>query len=450
MTDEPGIHILIAEDEAKLAEILASYLTGRGHTVRVASDGRQALDAMRTESFDVALLDIVMPEMDGFEVMRQVREHPSPPEIIIITGNGTIDNAITAMKLGAYDYMTKPYRMAEIDVLVQRAWEKRQLARENQFLHQRLSRIDGSPIVQTRYAPMQAVLDVVERAAPSDAPILITGESGTGKDLLARAIHHLSGRVGPFVDLNCAMLSDQNLETELFGFERGAFAGATERKIGFLEMATNGTLHLDEVSELEPRMQGRLLRALEQGNYFRTGGMQRVEIHTRLVTATNRDLDALVAEKKFRSDLWYRINTVTVALPPLRERVVDIPLLADHFLARFRGSSAPTLSPDAVDMLQAYDWPGNIRELRNVMERALLLNRGAVLRASDLPITQTKMTSSLSGSRVSLAVLERRHIESVLAQTAWHQGQAAEVLGISPKTLYRKLRAYGLQRPTRS
>ncbi|HEU4989054.1 MAG TPA: sigma-54 dependent transcriptional regulator [Gemmatimonadaceae bacterium] len=450
MSDEPGIRILIAEDEEKLAEILASYLTGRGHTVRVTSDGRQALEAMRTESFDVALLDIVMPELDGLEVMRQVREDPAPPEIIIITGNGTIDNAITAMKLGAYDYMTKPYRMAEIDVLVQRAWEKRQLARENQFLHQRLSRIDGAPIVQTRYAPMQAVLDVVEKAAPSDAPILITGESGTGKDLLARAIHHLSGRGGPFVDLNCAMLSDQNLETELFGYERGAFAGATDRKIGFLEMATNGTLHMDEVSELEPRMQGRLLRALEHGSYFRTGGMQRVEIHTRLVTATNRDLDALVGEGKFRGDLLYRINTVTVALPPLRERVVDIPLLAEHFLERFRGSGAPALSADAVDMLQHYDWPGNIRELRNVIERALLLHRGPVLTAGDLPITQVKPAAGLPGSRVSLAELERRHIEAVLAHMGWHQGQAAEVLGISPKTLYRKIREYGLSRPARS
>ncbi|MDE3215477.1 MAG: sigma-54-dependent Fis family transcriptional regulator [Gemmatimonadota bacterium] len=450
MSDEPGIRILVAEDEAKLAEILATYLTGRGHTVRTTSDGRQALEAMRTDTFDVALLDIVMPEMDGLEVMRQVREDPSPPEIIIITGNGTIDNAITAMKLGAYDYMTKPYRMAEIDVLVRRAWEKRQLARENQFLHRRLSRIDGAPIVETRYAPMKAVLDVVEKAAPSDAPVLITGESGTGKDLLARMIHHLSRRGGAFVDLNCAMLSDQNLETELFGYERGAFAGATERKIGFLEMATNGTLYLDEVSELEPRMQGRLLRALEHGSYFRVGGMQRVEIHTRLVTATNRDLDALVSEGKFRGDLLYRINTVTVALPPLRERTVDIPLLADHFLERFRGQGAPTLAPDAVEMLQAYEWPGNIRELRNVIERALLLHRGAVLGAADLPVTQARPAAGLPGSRVSLADLERRHIEAVLAHTSWHQGQAAEVLGISPKTLYRKIREYGLTRPRRS
>ena len=450
MKEEPGIRILIAEDEEKLAEILASYLAGRGHAVRVTSDGRQALEAMRTETFDVALLDIVMPELDGLEVMRQVREDPSPPEIIIITGNGTIDNAITAMKLGAYDYMTKPYRMAEIDVLVHRAWEKRQLARENQFLHQRLSRIDGAPVVETRYAPMLAVLDVIEKAAPSDAPVLITGESGTGKDLLARAIHYLSQRAGSFVDLNCAMLSDQNLETEIFGYERGAFAGATERKIGFLEMATNGTLYMDEVSELESRMQGRLLRALEHGSYFRVGGMQRVEIHTRLVTATNRDLESLVADGAFRGDLLYRINTVTVALPPLRERTVDIPLLATHFLERFRGQGAPTLAPDAVEMLQAYEWPGNIRELRNVIERALLLHRGPVLGAADLPISQARTSAGLPGSRVSLAELERRHIESVLAHMGWHQGRAADVLGISPKTLYRKIREYGLERPRRT
>jgi DNA-binding NtrC family response regulator len=449
MSDEPGIRILIAEDEAKLAEILASYLTGRGHSVRTTSDGRQALEAMRTDSFDVALLDIVMPELDGLEVMRQVREDPSPPEIIIITGNGTIDNAITAMKLGAYDYMTKPYRMAEIDVLVRRAWEKRQLARENQFLHQRLSRIDGAPVVETQYAPMKAVLDVVEKAAPSDAPVLITGESGTGKDLLARMIHHLSRRTGGFVDLNCSMLSDQNLETELFGYERGAFAGATERKTGFLEMASSGTLYLDEVSELESRMQGRLLRALEHGSYFRVGGMQRVEIHTRLITATNRDLETLVAENRFRGDLLYRINTVTVALPPLRDRTVDIPLLAEHFLERFRGQGAPTLAPDAIEMLQAYEWPGNIRELRNVIERALLLHRGPVLGAADLPISQARPAAGLPGSRVSLADLERRHIEAVLAHMGWHQGQAADVLGISPKTLYRKIREYGLQRPRR-
>jgi len=376
-----------------------------------------------------------------------VREEPAPPEIIIITGNATIDTAITAMKLGAYDYMTKPYRMAEIDVLVRRAWEKRQLAQENLFLHRRLSQVDGSGEIVTAYAPMQAVLEMINKAAPSDAPVLIMGESGTGKDLVARTIHQHSARSGPLVDLNCAMLSDQNLETELFGYERGAFAGATERKPGFLELATGGTLYLDELSELEPRMQGRLFRALEQGTYFRMGGMQKVDIDARLVTASNRDLEALAREGEFRQDLLYRLNTVTIMLPPLRERLVDIPLLADAFLRRFRGDDAPRLSPAAIEMLQGYAWPGNIRELRNVIERALLLAKGPVLDAADLPLGHATPVTAIPGSRASLSELERRHIEAVLAQTNWHQGRAAETLGISAKTLYRKIREYGLRRP---
>ena len=447
MTLHTSIRILLAEDEAKLSGILSSYLEGRGHRVRAVSDGRQALDALRAETFDVALLDMVMPELDGLEVMRQVREEPAPPEIIIITGNATIDTAITAMKLGAYDYMTKPYRMAEIDVLVRRAWEKRQLAQENLFLHRRLSQVDGSGEIVTAYAPMQAVLEMINKAAPSDAPVLIMGESGTGKDLVARTIHQHSARSGPLVDLNCAMLSDQNLETELFGYERGAFAGATERKPGFLELATGGTLYLDELSELEPRMQGRLFRALEQGTYFRMGGMQKVDIDARLVTASNRDLEALAREGEFRQDLLYRLNTVTIMLPPLRERLVDIPLLADAFLRRFRGDDAPRLSPAAIEMLQGYAWPGNIRELRNVIERALLLAKGPVLDAADLPLGHATPVTAIPGSRASLSELERRHIEAVLAQTNWHQGRAAETLGISAKTLYRKIREYGLRRP---
>jgi DNA-binding NtrC family response regulator len=450
MSLQTSIRILLAEDEAKLSGILTAYLEGRGHRVRAVPDGRQALEALRSEIFDVALLDMVMPELDGLEVMRQVREEPTPPEVIIITGNATIDTAITAMKLGAYDYMTKPYRMAEIDVLVRRAWEKRQLSQENIFLHRRLSQVEGPAEIVTCYAPMQAILDVIVKTAPSDAPVLITGESGTGKDLVARTIHERSGRTGPLVDLNCAMLSDQNLETELFGYERGAFAGATDRKSGFLELATNGTLYLDELSELEPRMQGRLLRALEQGTYFRMGGMQKVDIQTRLITASNRDLDQLVRDGEFRNDLLHRVNTVTITLPPLRERAVDVPLLAQHFLRRFRGDDAPSLSPETVETLQAYAWPGNIRELRNVIERALLLARGPVLHAADLPLSHATSFTAMPGSRATLSELERRHIEAVLASTGWHQGHAAEILGISAKTLYRKIREFKLQRPGRS
>ncbi|PYP64641.1 MAG: hypothetical protein DMD26_12920 [Gemmatimonadetes bacterium] len=420
MPDQGRIRVLVAEDEEHLRQILTSFLTGRGHQVTSVSEGRAALEALRAEAYDVALLDIVMPEMDGLEVLRQVREEPEPPEMIIITGNGTIETAITAMKLGAYDYMSKPYRMAEIDVLVRRAWEKRQLAKENQYLHARLSRIDAAPEIITQYAPMRAVLSVVERAAASDTPVLILGESGTGKELVARAIHRLSRRVGPLVDLNCATLAENMVEIELFGHERGAFSGAAARKSGLLEVAANGTLFFDEISALTSKMQAKLLRALEQGSFFRVGGTQKVEVNVRLVSATNRDLESAARDGQFRDDLLYRINTVTITLPPLRQRAVDIPLLAEYFLSRFGGSDTSTLSPDALALLQEYQWPGNIRELRNVIERAVLLARGRVIRAQDLPLNLAATPgspASLVGGQLTLEELERRHIEAVLLQS---------------------------------
>jgi DNA-binding NtrC family response regulator len=452
MRDQPRIKVLIAEDEPHLGTILESFLTGRGYQVTTRRDGRAALEALRAEAYDVALLDIVMPEMDGLEVLRHVREEPSPPEVIIITGNGTIETAITAIKLGAYDYLAKPYRMAEIDVLVRRAWEKRQLSKENALLHSRLSRVDAVPEVITRYAPMQAVLSLVERVAKSDSPVLISGESGTGKELIARALHRLSGRgSNPLVDINCAAIAENLLESELFGHERGAFTGALNRKIGLFEMAAGGTMFMDEIGELDPKLQGKLLRALELGTFFRVGGTQKVEVSVRIVAATNRDMVRAVNDGAFRSDLYYRINTIGIMLPPLRERVVDIPLLAQLFLEQYGGGSPPRLTDEAMEALRRYRWPGNIRELRNVIERAVLLANGGVINASDLPLhgpgSGAVGGNGQSGAPVSLAELERRHIETVLNQTNWHQGRAATVLGISSKTLYRKIREYGFKRP---
>jgi DNA-binding NtrC family response regulator len=452
MRDQPRIKVLIAEDEPHLGTILESFLSGRGYQVTTRRDGRAALEALRAESYDVALLDIVMPEMDGLEVLRHVREEPSPPEVIIITGNGTIETAITAIKLGAYDYLAKPYRMAEIDVLVRRAWEKRQLSKENALLHSRLSRVDAVPEVLTQYAPMQAVLALVERVAKSDSPVLVSGESGTGKELVARALHRLSGRgSNPLVDINCAAIAENLLESELFGHEKGAFTGALSRKIGLFEMAAGGTMFMDEIGELDPKLQGKLLRALELGTFFRVGGTQKVEVSVRIVAATNRDMVRAVNEGSFRSDLYYRINTIGITLPPLRERVVDIPLLADHFLHQYGGASPPRLTEEAMEALQRYRWPGNVRELRNVIERAVLLANGGVINASDLPL-QSPGPGAIGGNgqaaaSVSLAELERRHIETVLNQTNWHQGKAATLLGISSKTLYRKIREYGFKRP---
>jgi DNA-binding NtrC family response regulator len=442
------IKVLIAEDEAHLGQILSNFLSGRGYLVKTVTDGRAALDVLRAEAFDVALLDIVMPELDGLEVLKQVRADADPPEVIIITGNGTIETAISAMKLGAYDYMAKPYRMAEIDVLVRRAWEKRRLSRENVLLQSQLDRAGGAGEIDTQYAPLIAVLEVVRRVAPSDSPVLITGESGTGKELVAHMLHRLSGRSGPFVDVSCAALSEGLLESELFGHERNAFAGADERKLGLMELAAGGTLFLDEISELSPKLQGKLLRALEQRSFYRVGGTQKVEVDVRVLAATNRDLSDRVREGLFRDDLFYRVNAISIELPPLRDRVVDVPLLARQFLRQFGKTSPPTLSPDALELLGRYPWPGNVRELRNVMERAVLLAQGPQIRAVDLPLQLPGVNPTpVSSPAVSLAELERRHIETVLHNTNWHQGKAATALGISSKTLYRKIREYNFRRP---
>ncbi len=454
-TPSAPIRVLIAEDEQHLGTILEQFLVARGFSVSTARDGLRALDLLRLEQFDVALLDIMMPGLDGLEVLRQVREDPSPPEVIIITGNSTVETAITALKLGAYDFLAKPYRMAEIEVLVRRAWEKRMLALDNSRLHTlkaRSGHSDAKPVFITQYAPLTAMLTLVERVAPSTSPVLISGDSGTGKDLVARLLHHWSGRSqAPFVDLNCAALAEQGLETELFGVEKGAFAGADRRKVGLLELATGGTLYLDSVSDLDVRLQAKLLRALETGSFYRVGGSQKVDVDVRIIASSTRDLTRMVSSGDMREDFLHRINTIRIQLPTLRERVSDVPLLAEHFLTRYAGAAPPRLTGEAVAVLERYRWPGNVRELRNVMERAALLSVNGVIEARDLPLgADVGAAARATPTQLfTLEELERRHIESVLTRTSWHQGRAAELLGISPKTLYRKIREFGFQRPDR-
>jgi DNA-binding NtrC family response regulator len=457
MKEPSRVRILIAEDEEMLGGVLEQFLSSKGHLVTVTRDGRSALDAMRREEYDVALLDIVMPEVDGLEVLRQLSEEPSHPQVIIITGNGTIETAITAIRLGAYDYISKPYRMAEIDVLVRRAWEKKQLEEENALLQTRLDRATGPLDIVTQSGPMQAALSLIERVAKSDSPVLITGETGTGKELAARRLHQMSERArGPMVAVDCGAQSEMAMESELFGHEKGALPGVLTRKIGLLELAAGGTLFLDEIGELDLRMQGKLLRALEAGSYSRLGGTHKLDLDVRVVAATKRDLRNDVMDRAFRSDLFFRINTISVTLPPLRDRVIDIPLLAHHFLKQFGGATPPTLNDDAVAALEAYPWPGNVRELRNVIERAVLLANGGEIGPHDLPLAAGPMTTNghppviaadLDGKQLSLSDLEKRHIETVLKRSNWHQGRAAAQLGISSKTLYRKIREYGFIRP---
>lgn len=445
------IRVLIAEDETHLGTILEQFMTARGFSVRIVRDGRAALEQLRTENFDVALLDVVMPEVDGLEVLRLIREEPLPPEIIVITGNGTIETAIAALKLGAYDFLSKPYRMAEIEALVRRAWEKRMLARDNMHMASRLQRAIPQAQFVTQFAPLMAVLHMVEKIAPSPSPVLIGGESGTGKDLVARLLHANGNRgVGPFVDLNCAAIAESVMEMELFGVEKGAFPGADQRRIGLFELAAGGTLYLDNVGDLDLKVQGKLLRALETGSFYRVGGTQKVEVDVRVVASSTRDLTRMVQAGTFRDDLLHRINTIRIALPALRERTVDVPLLAQHFLAEFAQGRALRLTDEALSALEKYRWPGNVRELRNVMERAALLATQGVVEAADLPLG----ADVGAGARptpvqvLSLGELERRHIADVLERSHWHQGRAAEMLGISPKTLYRKIREYGFKRPS--
>ncbi len=449
------IRILLAEDERNLSRILETQLRKKGFSVEVAYDGRAAVELLKNNEFDVALVDLVMPELDGIGVLRQAVELDAPPEVVIVTGNGTVETAIAAMKLGAYDYVTKPCRVAELEMLVRRANEKRRLSMENVRLQTRLSRREEFPEIVTASPAMMEVLDLSRKVATSNSAVLITGESGTGKELVARAIHRLSTRgEGPLTDINCAAIQDNLLESELFGHERGAFTGAMTRKLGLFELADGGTLFMDEIAELAPRLQSKLLRALENGEFFRVGGTQKVRTDLRLLAATNRDLDSEVAEGNFREDLYYRINTLTVHIPPLRERPEDIPILAQYFFKQQVSAEAPEFSEEALEALAKYSWPGNVRELKNVMERLAILRAGEEIRIEDLPRDLAQAPgengsgSSLVGDSVSLEDLERAHIEAVLRKENWHQGNTAETLGISAKTLYRKIRTYGLERPS--
>ena len=451
----PNIRLLLAEDERNLSRILETQLRKRGFDVVVCPDGRAAIEQLKNEVFDVALVDLVMPEVDGIGVLREAVALEESPEVIIITGNGTVETAIAAMKLGDYDYVTKPCRVAELELLIRRAYEKRALQQENVRLQTRLSRREEFPEIVSVSPEMQKVLEMVSKVAATGSSVLITGDSGTGKELVARALHRLSERAeGPLTDINCAAIQENLLESELFGHERGAFTGAMSRKLGLFELADGGTLFMDEIGELEPRLQSKLLRALETGEFFRVGGTQKVHADIRLVAATNRDIEAAVADGVFREDLFYRINTLTVHIPPLRDRPSDIPILANHFLKRQAGNKPLELSQSAHEALLQYSWPGNVRELRNVMERVAILRAGEEIRPEDLPrdLVHGRPTSENNGpsigQSVSLEELERAHIEGVLRRENWHQGRTAEVLGISPKTLYRKIRAYGLERPT--
>lgn len=459
MSSNASVRLLIAEDEKNLGLVLQKELTRLGHQVTLVHDGDAAVQAGREADFDVALVDIMMPGKNGIEVLKELRRQEQPPEVLIITGHATVETALQAMKLGAYDYLTKPCHISEIEAVVSKAYEKRQLRRENLLLQSRLTYKDRAPDIVVRSRKMTDVMALLRKVAPSNAVVLIAGESGTGKELVANAIHRFSPRfAGPFIDISCAAIQETLLESELFGYEAGAFTGARKRKLGLFELATSGTLFLDEIGEMSLTLQSKVLRVLETRSFYRVGGTKKVEVDVRIIAATNRELDQYVADGKFRSDLLFRINNFMIKLPPLRERPEDIPPLAEHFLNLVSGSTTPRLTGEAMEVLMNYAWPGNVRELRNVIERAVILSTCNEIGPEDLPIelrTYT-VTAEVSGNGEgshggsSLEELKKKQILRVLEQTGWHQGKAAEMLGISASTLYRQLKLYGLTRSRRA
>jgi DNA-binding NtrC family response regulator len=457
MSSNASINLLIAEDEKNLGFVLHRELSRLGHQVTLVYDGEAAIKAAQENDFDVALLDIMMPVKGGLEALRELREMEQPPEVLMMTGHATVETALQAMKIGAYDYLTKPCHISELEAILQKAYEKRQLKQENLLLHSRLKHKERAPDIIVHSEKLKKILHMVRRVAASNAIVLVTGESGTGKELIANTIHHFSSRHGgPFIDISCAAIQDTLLESELFGYEQGAFTSAQKRKLGLFELANHGTLFLDEIGEMNLTLQSKLLRVLENQSFYRVGGTKKVEVDVRVVAATNRDLEKDVAEGKFRGDLLYRINNFTLKLPPLRERPEDIPPIVDHFLARISGGKGLSLSIDAMDTLVNYQWPGNVRELRNVIERAVILCTGDEITVDDLPaeIRQARLAivpssnghADMNEIATSLDEIKKRQILTVLEQTGWHQGKASEVLGISPSTLYRQLKSYGLTR----
>ena len=460
MNEQRDARLLIAEDEANLRLVLQKELQRLGYRVHVAPDGEAALRKLEESNVDVLLCDINMPRMDGMELLRRVHERPNPPEVIMLTGQGTIETAVEAMRIGAYDYLTKPYSITELDVRVRQAAEKRSLRVDNQRLRAQIERKSTLPDIIGESKAMTEAVRLVERVAPSDASVLITGESGTGKELIAQAIHRLSNRAaGSFIDLNCAAFQESLLESELFGYEAGAFSGAKARKLGLIELADGGTLFLDEVTELPAALQAKLLRAIETRTFFRVGGVRKVEVNVRIVAATNRNLDSVINNGSFRADLLYRINSFEIHLSPLRERPEDINPLTQYILKQLAGANAPEVAPEVMDKLREYNWPGNVRQLRNCLERAVLLANDGRLTINELPpevaghvnggmpmAASSGVPAAISGAQpTALRDVEKQQIISALEQTGWHRGKTAALLGISPSTLYRRLRDYNLE-----
>ena len=444
--------LLIVDDEKNTREGLARALRRHYH-VFLADSGESALEFLAVQPVDVVLTDLRMPGMDGITLLKRVLARSPQPIVLLLTAYGNVETAVEAMKHGAHDFLTKPVNLDHLELVLQRALRSRRIEGEHAELKKQ---VEARPRVENMIGAseaMESVLETLRQVAPTRATVLILGESGTGKELVARALHGMSPRAkAPFVAVHCAALAENLLESELFGHEKGAFTGATERRKGRFELADGGTLFLDEIGEISPATQVKILRVLEERKFERVGGQETIEVDVRLIAATNRDLKAMVAAGTFREDLFYRLNVVELRLPPLRERSGDIPLLINHYLerlARENNRSTPLVTPEALEALCAYAWPGNIRELRNVIERMIVMTRGEKLGLRDVPAAIRAGGGGLKPSggepaTLSLDQAEKRMIQDALKLHEGNRTAAARQLGISRRTLHRKLNEYGL------
>jgi len=441
------VKILVVDDEAIVRESLHDWLSDAGYQVFTAENGPKALEIIEREKLGIVIADLVMPGMDGIELMGRAKEIQPKIEVIIITAYGSVPTAIAAMKEGSYDYIEKPFCPERAELLVKKLAEHQQLVDENLSLRQRLEDHYRFENIIARSSKMQRVIELVKVVAKSNATVLIIGESGTGKELVARAIHSQSHRRSkPFVAVSCAALPESLLESELFGHERGSFTGAYAQKKGKFESANGGTLFLDEVGDMSANIQVHLLRVLEEKEFTRVGGNELIRADVRIVSATNKDLRRAIEKGEFREDLYYRLNVVTIELPPLTDRKEDIPLLAQYFLNKFvleNQKEVAGFSPEATELLLNYDWPGNVRELENSIERAVILAKDSLITAADLPHENMSPARSAIPGR-DLRGVQKEHILNVLRETGGNYSQAARILGISRMTLYKKARQFGV------
>ncbi|MEJ2221035.1 MAG: sigma-54 dependent transcriptional regulator [Desulfobacterales bacterium] len=440
------IKILIVDDELIMRESLAGWLERDGHIVQTAVSGEEALEKVKETQFDIFLVDIKMEGISGLDVLRSVKETDPDADVVMITAYGSIPSAIEAMKDGAYDYMLNPVDPNELGVLIEKIIQHQEQARENVYLKEQYRERTRFESMIGQSKPMQKIFDLIRDVAPMDSTVLITGETGTGKGLAAKAIHtNSTRRDGPFVTVNCGAIPEHLMETELFGHQKGAFTDAKETKKGRLELAHGGTLFLDEIGEISMRMQIDLLRVLEDRVFYRVGGTQPIEADFRVIAATNRNLEEAIKAGVFREDLFYRLNVISFEMPSLIQRKEDIPLLAEHFLYRFAQETnklTDKISREAMDEMMLYDWPGNIRELENAIERAVVVGKQREIMPEDLPIFCHEPAPQTKA--FTLKDVEKAHIRQVLVENQWNIARSAKILGIDRSTLYSKIKRYNI------